>query len=628
VSAYLLVLFLVNPELMYPTINFFKPLNFIFMKKITLILTFVLLSSLTAFAQYSFPAVAGPTNVPNGAPVTLSINDMANAAGVPAGQYATFSVSADWGNPSAEGPWSSEANLSMNVTSGNIAVNTATTGGAGNGNATTLTFDGTFTAPYDAAVDGTMDIVLDQNWGPSSADWSNIVITITPVLTCTPAVATAAVVEDCGNSQFSVDVNVTDLGDSGTITISNDGGVPSTPASSLGVVSVGPFAMGTPVVITLEHETDVLCNVALTSVVDACPKVNDSCAGALPVACANTYMGDTSVASTDTGENGAADLWHSFTGGGSSQTVTLSLCASGYDTMIRVFDACGGTEIANNDDFCGTRSETSFISDGTSTYYIMVEGYGTSTGAYQLDVTCAAVVPAPANDMCANATGLTLGVVLASETSAGALENLADAKPSCDTFGNIADVWYTFVAPASGEVTAMTTVTTGSSTEANILIYDNTIICGGALATAEVAGGCSDVGGDETLAVTGLTGGNTYTVRVWTDGSTSRMVNSSTARISGTFDIVIHDTTILGIEDLKFTEGFTMFPNPVENKLTVSAKNEIKELLVVNVLGQTVKTVTPNSRDYQLDLSNLTSGIYFVKARVNNSEGTFRVIKK
>ena len=86
--------------------------------------------------------------------------------------------------------------------------------------------------------------------------------------------------------------------------------------------------------------------------------------------------------------------------------------------------------------------------------------------------------------------------------------------------------------------------------------------------------------------------------------------------------------SILGIEEIREIEGFEMYPNPVEDKLTISAKNEIKQLSVVNMLGQTVKTVTPNNRDYQLDLSNLTSGIYFVKAIVNNTEGTFRIVKK
>ncbi len=86
--------------------------------------------------------------------------------------------------------------------------------------------------------------------------------------------------------------------------------------------------------------------------------------------------------------------------------------------------------------------------------------------------------------------------------------------------------------------------------------------------------------------------------------------------------------TVLGVDELKQFEGFVMYPNPVENELTVSAKSEIKSLSIVNMLGQTVRTVTPNSRDYKLDFSDLTSGIYFVKASVNNTEGTFRIVKK
>ena len=92
------------------------------------------------------------------------------------------------------------------------------------------------------------------------------------------------------------------------------------------------------------------------------------------------------------------------------------------------------------------------------------------------------------------------------------------------------------------------------------------------------------------------------------------------------FKVDLH--SILGIEELKQIEGFVMYPNPVEDRLTVSAKSEIKSLSIVNMLGQTVRTVTPNSRNYQLNLADLTSGIYFVKATVNNTEGTFRIVKK
>ena len=85
---------------------------------------------------------------------------------------------------------------------------------------------------------------------------------------------------------------------------------------------------------------------------------------------------------------------------------------------------------------------------------------------------------------------------------------------------------------------------------------------------------------------------------------------------------------VLGVADLKLVEGFKAYPNPVIDELTVSAKSEIKQLSIVNMLGQTVRTVTPNSRDYKLNLTDLTSGIYFVKATVNNTEGTFRIVKK
>ena len=69
------------------------------MKKITLFFIAFLALSISAFAQYSFPPVTGPTNVSAGAPVTLSINDAGNTAVVPAsstGSYSSFSISTDW----------------------------------------------------------------------------------------------------------------------------------------------------------------------------------------------------------------------------------------------------------------------------------------------------------------------------------------------------------------------------------------------------------------------------------------------------------------------------------------------------------------------------------------------------
>ena len=53
-----------------------------------------------------------------------------------------------------------------------------------------------------------------------------------------------------------------------------------------------------------------------------------------------------------------------------------------------MYDACDGTEIADNDDSCDLQSELTFVANGTSTYYIMVEGYGSNSGNFSLEVFC------------------------------------------------------------------------------------------------------------------------------------------------------------------------------------------------------------------------------------------------
>jgi len=86
--------------------------------------------------------------------------------------------------------------------------------------------------------------------------------------------------------------------------------------------------------------------------------------------------------------------------------------------------------------------------------------------------------------------------------------------------------------------------------------------------------------------------------------------------------------TTLSVDDLYLTEGFKFYPNPVSNILYVSGKSAIERLQIVNMLGQVIKTDSPNMNTYQLDFSRLSAGIYLVKASIKNAEGTFRIVKK
>ena len=86
-------------------------------------------------------------------------------------------------------------------------------------------------------------------------------------------------------------------------------------------------------------------------------------------------------------------------------------------------------------------------------------------------------------------------------------------------------------------------------------------------------------------------------------------------------------TAVASIEDLAAV-GFTYQPNPVNDVLTMNAKNNISNINVFNVLGQSVLQVSPDSLESKLDVSNLPAGAYFVQAQVGNNKGTFKIIKK
>jgi hypothetical protein len=138
------------------------------------------------------------------------------------------------------------------------------------------------------------------------------------------------------------------------------------------------------------------------------PLPNDACAGAIPLACNSTVNGSTigaqsdntmGICSTGTGGTPGNGVWHSLAGDGSQ--ITLDLCGSAYDTKIHVYSGtCGSlTCVSSNDDnaaICGggsTRSQVVFNTTPGATYYILVSGVGTTTGAYSLNVGCVCGAP-------------------------------------------------------------------------------------------------------------------------------------------------------------------------------------------------------------------------------------------
>lgn len=86
-------------------------------------------------------------------------------------------------------------------------------------------------------------------------------------------------------------------------------------------------------------------------------------------------------------------------------------------------------------------------------------------------------------------------------------------------------------------------------------------------------------------------------------------------------------TVVLGNESFNISQ-LSYYPNPVENQLTISAKDQISKVEVYNLIGQQVKVINTNSNVIQINLSDLNTATYLVKVYSEQNVQSIKVIKK
>lgn len=84
-------------------------------------------------------------------------------------------------------------------------------------------------------------------------------------------------------------------------------------------------------------------------------------------------------------------------------------------------------------------------------------------------------------------------------------------------------------------------------------------------------------------------------------------------------NIYFYKNASAGVNNQK-ANNLSIYPNPVVNKLTVTAPLEISELTVRNVLGQSIKSVVVNGVSQTIDIDDLATGNYFVVAKMKNGQ--------
>jgi len=99
----------------------------------------------------------------------------------------------------------------------------------------------------------------------------------------------------------------------------------------------------------------------------------------------------------------------------------------------------------------------------------------------------------------------------------------------------------------------------------------------------------------------------------------------------GTFyldNLYLYNDAATGLNTAENSNAISCYPNPVANKLNISAKSEISLVVIRNLVGQSVKVVAVNSTDKAIDLSAIASGNYFVTVKLANGQFTTQKLVK
>jgi hypothetical protein len=82
------------------------------------------------------------------------------------------------------------------------------------------------------------------------------------------------------------------------------------------------------------------------------------------------------------------------------------------------------------------------------------------------------------------------------------------------------------------------------------------------------------------------------------------------------------------LQETTVIEGLNLYPNPVSNgKVYITSKNDLdKNIIIFDVLGKKVLQTTMSSKE--LNISNLSPGVYIIKIDEEQSTATRKLIVK
>jgi hypothetical protein len=128
-----------------------------------------------------------------------------------------------------------------------------------------------------------------------------------------------------------------------------------------------------------------------------------------------------------------------------------------------------------------------------------------------------------------------------------------------------------------------------------------------------------------TEAVEGFVEGDLITFKVWRNGVeiaaeatfTSDMPNQNVFAKDGISAVEGLKAGVTAVNDLSNEFTANLYPNPATDVVNINTNFVISNIKVINYVGQVIFENNPEQEDFQINTSNLVSGMYFVQIESN-----------
>ncbi len=316
------------------------------------------------------------------------------------------------------------------------------------------------------------------------------------------------------------------------------------------------------------------------------------------------------------------DVWFSFLATTANPIITTTGIGD-FDPVVFLLDACVGSVLACADNTFNGGTEVIQSSGLTigNTYYIRVYSWGgtlLSDPTFDICVFEAPLVP-PNDSMC-GAIDLTLDGTAEAANTIDALSTDADDATAvtlgytCFTPNNT--LWYSYTAATADSFYVMSVADQGFEAWVGVFSSDDAgAPCEGNLTYEDCFGG-------------GFSGGTPDTAYIGilpaAAGTTYLFMMDGVAGSTGPFSIsVISPFIQVGVGEVKKSSQPSVYPNPTSGILNVDLGTFSKKstIRVYDLPGNLLKEeISQNTLRTQLDVSNLSNGIYFVKIENENGQ--------